>query len=60
MAVHDGKPEIRHKNMADGLSKNGKCHGGQKKNIHIYKLIEIEKKNGLHSNKLKKFHEFIQ
>ena len=44
MAVHDGKPEIRHKNMADGVAKNGKCHGGQKKNIHIYKLIEIEKK----------------
>ena len=61
--------------MADGVAENGGCHGGQKKQkIYIYiiinnqvptpnKLIEIEKNNGLHSNKLKKlkkFHEFIQ
>ena len=60
MAVHGGKPKIRHKNMTDGVDENGGCHGGQKK-IHIYKLIEIEKKNKrLHSNKVKKFHEFIQ
>ena len=43
MAVHGGKPKIRHKNMTDGVAENGGCHGGQKKNIHIYKLIEIEK-----------------
>ena len=30
-----------------------------KKKKHIYKLIEIEKNKGLHSNKLKKFDEFI-
>jgi len=59
MAVRGGKPKIRHKNMADGVAENGRCHGGQKK-IHIYKVIEIEKNNGLHSNKLKIFHEFIQ
>ena len=47
--------------MADGVAKNGGCHGGhKKKKKHIYKLIEIEKNKGLHSNKLKKFHEFIQ
>ena len=45
--------------MADGVVENGECHGGQKK-IHIYKVIEIEKNNGLRSNKLKMFHEFIQ
>ena len=45
MAVHGGKPKIRHKNMADGVAENGGCHDGQKKKkIHIYKLIEIEKK----------------
>ena len=61
MAVHGGKSKIRHKNMADGVAKNGGCHGGhKKKKKHIYKLIEIEKNKGLHSNKLKKFHEFIQ
>jgi len=60
MAVHGGKPKIRHKNMADGVAENGGCHDGQKKKkIHIYKLIEIEKNKGLHLNKLKKFHEFI-
>ena len=31
MAVHGGKPKIRHKNMADGIAKNDGCHGGQKK-----------------------------
>ena len=46
--------------MADGVAENGGCHGGHKKKKHIYKLIEIEKNKGLHSNKLKKFHEFIQ
>jgi len=35
MAVHGGKPKIRHKNMADGVAENGGRHGGQKKNIHI-------------------------
>ena len=59
--------------MADGVAENGGYHGRQKK-IYIYiiinnqvltpnKLIEIEKNNVLHSNKLKKlkkFHEFIQ
>ena len=63
MAVHGEKPKICHKNMVDGVAENGGCHGRQKKNIHIYKLIEIEKNNGLHSNKLKKFkkfHELIQ
>ena len=46
--------------MADDVAENGGCHGGQKKNIYIYKPIEIEKNKGLHSNKLKKFDEFIQ
>ena len=45
--------------MADGVAENDECHDGQKKK-HIYKVIEIEKNNGLHSNKLKMFHEFIQ
>ena len=29
MAVHGGKPKIRHKNMADGVAENGGCHGEQ-------------------------------
>ena len=40
--------------MSDSVAKNAGCHGGQKKNIHIYKLIEIENnKRGLdRKNKL--------
>jgi len=37
--------------MADSVAENAGCHGGQKKNIHIYKLIEIEKNNGSNSKK---------
>jgi len=37
MAVHGGKPKIRHKNMTDGVAANGRHHGRQKKiYIHIY------------------------
>ena len=68
MAVHGEKQKIRHKNMTDGVVKNGGCHDEQKK-IYIYiiinnqvptpnKLIEIEKNNGLHTNKLKKLKKF--
>jgi len=49
MAVHGGKPKIRHKNIVDGIAENG----GQKK-IYIYIIINNQVK------KLKKFHEFIQ
>ena len=48
--------------MADGIAENGGRHGGQKnnKNIHININKTLKKNNGLHSNKLKKFHEFTQ
>jgi len=36
MAVHGGKAKIRHKNMTDGVTENGGCHGGQKK-IYTHK-----------------------
>ena len=41
MAVHGGKPKIRHKNMADGVAENGGRHGGQKKKIYTH--ININK-----------------
>jgi len=61
MTIHGRKPKIRHKNMVDGIAENGECHGGQKY-IYIYiNSLKLKKKNnGLHSNKLKKFHELIQ
>ena len=40
LAVHGRKPKIRHKNMTDGITANGRCHGGQ---IYIY--IYIYKQN---------------
>jgi len=40
MAVHGGKPKIRHKNIADGLAENDRRHGGQKKSIYIYILTK--------------------
>jgi len=49
MAVHGGKPKIRHKNMADGVAENDGCHDGQKK-IYIY----------INSLKLKKTMDYIQ
>ena len=38
MAVHGEKQKIRHKNMTDGVVKNGGCHDEQKK-IYIYIII---------------------
>ena len=44
--------------MADVVAENDGCHDEQKKNIYINSL-KLKKNKGLHSNKLKKFHEFI-
>ena len=41
MAVHGGKAKIHHKNMTDGVAKNGGRHGRQKKKIYIYIYIYI-------------------
>ena len=40
MAVHGGKPKIRHKNMADGVAKNGGRYGGQENNKNINKKLK--------------------
>ena len=62
---HGGFSKKRHRiavawRVWDGGRHSHGGRGGPKKKKHIYKLIEIEKNKGLHSNKLKKFHEFIQ
>ena len=55
MAVHGGKPKIRHKNMADGIAKNDGCHGGQKK-IYIYiNSLKLKKNKRTKQKKGKKF-----
>ena len=35
-----GKPKIRHKNMADGVAKNGGRYGGQENNKNINKKLK--------------------
>ena len=40
MAVHDGKPKTRHKNMADGVAENDGRHGEQNIYIYINKIID--------------------
>ena len=41
MAVHGKKLKIRHKNMADDVTKNGGCHGEQ---IYIYNQVPTPNK----------------
>ena len=42
MAVHDGKPEIRHKNMADGVAKNGGWFSHLKEDCTETKMVNSQ------------------